>query len=165
MSMEYRVRNVETDDGPAVVEIFDYFVESSFAAYPEGKVGPDFFDKLRMLSSGYPFVVVETNEREVVGFAMLRPFYMIDSFKRSAELTYFLLPEHTGKKLGSRILRSFIEQARKMGIDTLLASISSLNEQSIRFHEKHGFAECGRFRRVGRKHGRDFDVVWMQLFI
>jgi L-amino acid N-acyltransferase YncA len=24
-------------------------------------------------------------------------------------------------------------------------------------------SECGRFRRVGTKHGRDFDMVWMQL--
>ena len=23
--------------------------------------------------------------------------------------------------------------------------------------------ECGRFRRVGRKRGQDFDMVWMQL--
>jgi len=43
------------------------------------------------------------------------------------------------------------------------AHISSLNEGSIRFHLRHGFTECGRFRRVGRKRGQDFDMVWMQL--
>jgi len=50
-----------------------------------------------------------------------------------------------------------------MGIDTFLAHISSLNEGSIRFHLRHGFTECGRFRCVGTKRGQDFDMVWMQL--
>jgi phosphinothricin acetyltransferase len=50
-----------------------------------------------------------------------------------------------------------------MGVDTFLAHISSLNEGSIRFHLRHGFTECGRFRCVGRKRGHDFDMVWMQL--
>jgi L-amino acid N-acyltransferase YncA len=48
-------------------------------------------------------------------------------------------------------------------VDTILASISSRNDGSIRFHKKNGFRECGRFRRVGRKFGQDFDIVWMQL--
>ena len=41
---------------------------------------------------------------------------------------------------------SYLETAGKtQQISTILASISSLNERSIRFHEKHGFTECGRF--------------------
>jgi len=32
----------------------------------------------------------------------------------------------------------------------------------IEFHLKNGFRECGRFMKVGRKFGEDFDVVWMQ---
>jgi phosphinothricin acetyltransferase len=43
-----------------------------------------------------------------------------------------------------------------------MAHISSLNEGSIRFHAARGFCECGRFRNIGIKHGRPFDMVWMQ---
>ena len=60
------------------------------------------------------------------------------------------------------MLPSFIDAARAMGVDNLLASVSSLNEQSLRFHRKAGFECCGRFVQVGRKAGRDFDVVWLQ---
>ncbi len=49
-----------------------------------------------------------------------------------------------------------------MGVDSILAGMSSLNEAGLAFHARHGFAECGRFRGIGRKRGRDFDVVWMQ---
>ena len=55
--------------------------------------------------------------------------------------------------------------AKKQGIATILASISSLNEGSIRFHERHGFVECGRFLKVAEKKGMVFDTVWMQKFI
>lgn len=47
-------------------------------------------------------------------------------------------------------------------MDNLLASISSRNEQSLAFHRKRGFVECGRLRDVGVKFGKSFDVVWMQ---
>lgn len=56
----------------------------------------------------------------------------------------------------------FTQQAQRMGADTLLACISSLNLASIRFHQKQGFKECGRLARIGRKFEQDFDVVWMQ---
>jgi L-amino acid N-acyltransferase YncA len=63
------------------------------------------------------------------------------------------------------MLNTLISDARKMKIKTVLASISSLNEESIHFHKKHGFLECGRFGSIGRKHGKSFDVVWMQKFV
>jgi len=55
--------------------------------------------------------------------------------------------------------------ARAAGVETLLANISSLNEVSLNFHLKHGFKECGRFQRIGKKFDRDFDVIWMQKFL
>jgi phosphinothricin acetyltransferase len=49
-----------------------------------------------------------------------------------------------------------------MGIVTVLASISSLNQSSLAFHKKNGFVECGRFVGIGRKMGTGFNVFWMQ---
>ncbi len=57
------------------------------------------------------------------------------------------------------------DEGKQQGITTILASISSLNEASIRFHANHGFTECGRFKGIGRKRGVVFDTVWMQKFI
>jgi phosphinothricin acetyltransferase len=55
--------------------------------------------------------------------------------------------------------------AGEKGITSILAGISSLNSASIAFHKKQGFQECGRFLKIGRKWGQDFDVVWMQKMI
>ena len=109
-----------------------------------------------------PTVTIKTNKGEVIGFGFLHPYSPIPTFKRVAEIVYFIRPEYTGKGVGSAILEHLIQEAKKLNIDSILAHISSLNEKSINFHAKHGFVECGRFRRIGRKFSKDFDVVWMQ---
>ena len=163
--MAYSYRPVETADGPAIIDIFNYFVANSFAAYAETAVGSAFFDRFRAACAGYPFEVITTSAGEVIGFGCLHPFHIADTFRQTAELTYFILPEHTGSGLGTNMLNRFMDKAREMGIVTLLASISSENRQSIQFHKKHGFIECGRFKRVGLKQGTEFDMVWMQKFL
>ncbi len=160
--MNYELDGLAEGDRTAVVAIFNHFVERSFAAYPDEPVGGEFFDRVLDLSKGYPAVSVKTEAGEVVGFGFLRAFHLAATFRRTAEIVYFLLPEHTRRGLGSRMLSRFIEKARQLGIDNLLAEVSSLNEQSLRFHEAAGFERCGAFRAVGRKFGRDFDVVWFQ---
>jgi phosphinothricin acetyltransferase len=49
-----------------------------------------------------------------------------------------------------------------MGIKHIIADISSENQQSLRFHAKHGFEMCGSLKNVGNKFNRNFDVIYMQ---
>jgi len=84
------------------------------------------------------------------------------AFSRASDISYFILPKWVGKGISRSILEHLIEELKAMGITTILASISSLNEGSLAFHQKNGFQECGRFKDVGVKKGRFFDVIWMQ---
>jgi L-amino acid N-acyltransferase YncA len=161
--MTYSFEELSDQHRSAVIDIFNYYVTNSFAAYPESPVGYDVFDRFLEMAQGYPAVVVKDDTGTVVGFAFLHPYRSGSTFRRTAEFTAFILPEHTGQGLGTQILERFVEQARAQGIATLLANISSRNAPSLRFHRERGFRECGRFRRVGRKFDADFDVVWMQL--
>ena len=162
--MDYRFTPMSNEHGPAVTAILNQHIASGFAAYPSQPLGPEFWTYLRRLAAGYPAYVVEL-EGQVVGYGMLRPHLPPDTMARTAEVSYFLRPEHTGRGLGSRLLERLIEGGRRMGVDNLLANVSSLNPGSLRFHQRHGFREVGCFERVGRKWGRDFDVIWLQRFI
>lgn len=110
---------------------------------------------------GYPAYVVK-HQAEVVDFGALKPYLMPDTLARTAEVSYFILPGHTGQGLGARLLDTLIGEARARGVDNLLANVSSLNEGSLRFHERHGFVQVGRFPKVGRKWDQDFDLIWLQ---
>ncbi len=160
--MDYSLEAMTADHRKSVIDIYNHYIEKSWAAYPDEPVRYALFDRFLDMTRGYPSLVVRTDSGEVVGFAFLRAFLPTSTFRRTAEITYFILPEHTRRGLGKKILDRFEEDAQKAGVDNLLASISSRNGFSLDFHRKHGFVECGRFRDVGRKFGEDFDVVWMQ---
>ncbi|MCP4599589.1 MAG: N-acetyltransferase [Proteobacteria bacterium] len=161
--MAYKFVKMANQHRTAVIDIFNHYITNSFAAYPGESVGYEFFDHFLDMARGYPAVVIENDTETIVGFAFLHAYRPGTTFRRSAEITYFILPDHTGKGIGVTVLEQFKRAAKEQGIDTLLANISSRNEASLRFHKKNGFDECGRFRRIGKKFGEDFDIVWMQL--
>lgn len=160
--MEYSIHPISDEDGKAVLDIFNHYIENSFAAYPDKKFPYQAMDTLLGCSNGLPAGTIKNRQGRVAGFGMLRLYNPLPAFSKTAEVTYFLHPDFTGKGLGSMLLADLETRAKAGGIRTLLANISSLNPGSIDFHRKNGFTECGRFLRIGEKKDRTFDVVWMQ---
>jgi L-amino acid N-acyltransferase YncA len=164
--MNHRIRHAADKDRDELTDIFNHYIQKSHAAFFEKRVQPGFFKKLQEIVYGNAFYVIENEDsRQVIGFGLLKQYHPSEVFSGVAEIGYFLKPEFTRRGLGTLMLQTLVADARKMKIKTLLASISSLNEESIHFHIKHGFFECGRFKDIGQKHGKSFDVVWMQKFI
>ncbi len=144
-----------------VIDIFNHYIEHSYAAFLDRKVPYDFYDKLIAGMKGYPSAAVIAGG-ETAGFCFLRAHNPLPAFAGAADITYFIAPGLTRRGLGSAALEYLIGAARPGGINSIMASVSSLNTVSSGFHIKHGFTECGRFIGIGRKFGREFDVVWFQ---
>lgn len=163
--MEYKLRLYHTGDKAQLIEIFNYFVEHSFAAFNIARVPGDYLDFL-FDANPYPvYTVVMLPDNFPVGFGLIHPHHRAESMAGTAELTYFILPGYTRQGLGQQLLKRLFQDARNHKLKSLLACISSLNKESIVFHLKHGFKECGRFREAGEKFNRHFDLVWMQRFV
>lgn len=160
--MSYSFKPIAPDDRVAIIDIFNYFIENSFAAYSEKKIPYEYFNRFLMVIGDNPAITIRDDRDKTVGFAFMHAYHPADSMHHTAELTYFILPGHTGRGLGKLMLDYLTEQARERGIRIFLGQISSLNEQSLNFHKKSGFREVGRFPKIGCKNGRDFDVVWVQ---
>ncbi len=158
----YSIVEMAAEHSAAVVDIFNYYIENEFSAGFEKPFSVGFFLKLQEIAEGYPAFVACDKAGEVAGFALLHEFHPGSALLRTAEVTYFLHPEQRGKGLGKLFLDRLVAGGLAMGIDNLVASISSLNSGSIAFHLKHGFVERGRLLAVGRKFGKDFDVIYMQ---
>lgn len=149
--------------GIDVMNIFNYYVEHGFSAYPQTRLPKEFFGKFLEMTKGYPaFIIKDAKAREVIGFCLLRPYNPFPVFKKTSEISYFIKPGYTGKGIGYRALKHLEKEARKKGIRSLLASVSSKNERSLTFHKKNGFVTCGKFKEIGEKNGVTFDVIWMQ---
>lgn len=160
--MIYEIHPFSRRDGPGILEVFNHFVEHSFAAYPIHPAGDEFIALLEKLAGRYPVLTVKDSSNRVLGFGLLHAFHPADSFGHTAEIGYFLHPDAVGRGIGTALLDQLARGAHEKGIRTLLASVSSRNERSLAFHLKRGFVEVGRFRRVGEKFGEEFDVVYLQ---
>lgn len=146
-----------------VIDIFNYYIENSFAAYFENKLPYQFFNKFIELTKGYPaYVVLNEETKKVIGFCFLKPYSPLPVFKETAEITYFIEKNETGRGIGKKILKLLESEGKKIGIQYILASISSYNNESLIFHKNNGFSECGRLHNVGKKNKKKFDVVWME---
>jgi L-amino acid N-acyltransferase YncA len=159
--MAFHFEPLTETHGKAVMEIFNDYVKNSFSAYPEEALPETFFGQILSMTKGYPAYAILEGER-VIGFCFLRPYNPLTTFTECAEVSYFLDKMHTGQGIGTMALEKLENEASAMGIRSILASISSENTGSIRFHSDRGFTECGRFRKIGKKKKRYFDVVWMQ---
>ena len=168
-SKNYLIREATTEDVSEMLEVFNYYVENNFAAYIETPVGPEFFqvvqsEKEQDENKHFPFYVIE-EKGKIVGIGALRPYFPFQNFRHTGVVSYFILPGHTRKGLGSRMLDKLCTEASGKKMKSLLANVSSKNEASLKFHQKHGFIECGKFREVGTKFGKYFDIVWLQKFL
>lgn len=160
--MQVRLFPSSPDDREGMLAIFNHYVEHTFATYTETPVSLERFNDLMVFSPGWPAVTARDDDGAVLGFGLLRPYSTIPTFSRTAELTCFIAPGFTGMGIGAAILGELEARARDFGIGTIVATVSSLNDGSIRFHAAHGFAECGRLRGIGARQGFAFDVVFMQ---
>jgi phosphinothricin acetyltransferase len=168
-SENYIIREAKNQDISGMLGVFNYYIESSFAAYIETPVGPEFFQaipsgKEQSEKEHFPFYVIE-EKGKIIGIGALRPYFPFPNFRRTGVVSYFILPGHTRRGLGSRMLEKLCTEAREKKMKSLLANLSSKNEASLNFHIKHGFIECGRFREVGTKFENYFDIIWLQKFL
>lgn len=163
--MKYTIRNMQETDASSIMSIYNYYTENDFAAYFEQPLPIQSFRLFQEMSKNYPAFVACDENQEVIGFAFLHAYHSAPTFQRTAEVTYFIHPQHTCKGLGKSMLDKLITGAIKIGVDNIIASISSQNMGSLAFHKKYGFCECGRLPSIGKKFGQNFDVVYMQLAI
>lgn len=147
----------------AVMEIFNYYIATGTAAFPNSSLPEQAYPLLMKKSEGYPaYAIIDTDTYGIVGFCFLSPYNPLPTFKATAAVTYFISKDYTGRGLGGTCLKKCEEDAADMGITNLIAEISSENVRSIAFHKKHGFQIVGELKGIGAKLKCSFGVVYMQ---
>jgi L-amino acid N-acyltransferase YncA len=155
MSEEHRI---------PIMDIYNYYIENSFSAYPDKAFNYDFYNRFIENTKGYPAYAIKVEEK-VVGFCYLSAYNPLSSFRETAQITYFISADYKGKGIGKIALKKLEEEAKRIDIKIILAHISSINHESIAFHLRNGFKECGKFEKIIKKRNENFDIIWMQKYI
>ncbi len=159
--MEYTFEPLSPVHQGGVMEIYNYYIEQTTAAYREQAAEKEYYQNFLDTAETHPGYAVRYEGDRIIGFCLLKPHIALSTFSETADIMYFLHHEYTGRGIGASALGILEEAGKKIGIRKLTASICSENEQSITFHLKHGFTEYGRFPDIGKKFGRYFSIVWM----
>jgi phosphinothricin acetyltransferase len=98
----------------------------------------------------------------VTGWAALSPFSSREVYKGVAELSIYVSTIFRGKKTGSALMEKIIASYELNGIWTLVSSVFSENEATLRLHEKFGFRVIGRRERIARLDGNWRDTILLE---
>jgi phosphinothricin acetyltransferase len=113
------------------------------------------------LDQGFPWLVATDGDR-VLGYAYAGLHRERAAYAWSAETSVYLAADAQGKGLGTQLMTALLELLTLQGYAQVFAGLTLPNAASLRLHEKLGFQPCGRYRRVGFKHGQWHDTWWGQ---
>ncbi len=164
-STEPVIRKATTEDLPAMVEIYNYYIQNSVVTFDMDAMAlVDWAEKFRWINElGLPFIVAQSPNGQIIGFAYVAPWRQKAAFKRTVEDSIYLRPAAIGKRVGTKLLGELLEQAKAAGVKEVVAVISDKGaESSIALHERFGFKHQGHLGKVGFKFGRWLGTVLMQ---
>ena len=167
--MEWQIRDAAPDDAAALAEIYGPYVTDTAITFEYEAPTPAAFQaRMQSLLGRYPYLVAE-QAGQALGYAYAGPFHPRAAYAWAAEVAIYLRRDCRGRGLGRALYARLEEQCRAMGLQNLYACIAApaapdpyLDDRSVQFHSRRGYALCGRFRRCGYKFGRWYDMVWME---
>ncbi len=164
-AFSYTLREATTEDLPSVLALYRHYVRNSVVTFDEKpptlRAFRAQFEHTQKL--GYPFVVAQSQNGDILGYARVQLFRDKAAFRHTVESTIYLGPASTGRGLGRALLTELIDRCEAAGIREMIAVIADSGaEASLALHEKLGFTETGRMGKVGYKFGRWIGIVMMQ---
>lgn len=153
---------LKTEDLPAILEIYNWYVLNSTATFHTAPVSPDEFSAMIPVGhTRYPSFLI-LSRGAIAGYCYITWFKKRQAYDRTAEVTIYLKPVFHRQGLGKKALVFLEQKARKSGIAILLGVITGNNEGSISLFEGMGYEKCAHYRRVGEKFNQILDVVSYQ---
>ena len=119
--MHISFRKMAATDRESVIDLFNYYVENSFAAFPEMTVPYDLFNTLFSPSRTDLQLVACNGAEALIGFGMLHPYKPFSSFAKTAEIVCFIAPDNTRRGVGASLYGNLMDSAKTHGITTILA--------------------------------------------
>ena len=162
---ELQIREATEDDLIQIIEIYNYYVRNSVVTFDlEPMPIQEWRDKFNWIKGlGLPFIVAISPGGQTLGFAYVAPWRQKAAYKRTVENSIYLRPAATGKRVGTKLLKSLIELSKTAGMKEIVAVISDKGaESSIALHASFGFKHQGHLGKVGFKFGRWLGTVLMQ---
>ena len=157
--------SVTEDDLPAILEIYNHYVLNSTATFHEHLLNLDEMRQMLFFNDPRYGAFLIKQAEDVCGYCILARFHEREAYRGTTTVTVYLNPAWLGQGIGRAALDFLEQEALKREFHVLMAIICAENTASIKLFQRAGYEQCGYFRQVGRKFGRQLDVVYYQKLI
>ena len=124
------IRMAALSDAQRFAEIYNPYIETTMVTFEEEPLSREQFEKrMEGIMEQYPWIVYE-EEGRVLGYAYLSAFNPRSAYDWTADLAIYVDMQEKGKGIGSKLMRTIIELAKKDDyLIKLIAEVSPDNLQ------------------------------------
>ena len=160
-----RIRPAIEEDSEAIAEIYNQGIEDRIATFETEERTAD--ERRRWLSQhdGRHPVLVAEEGGEVAAWVSLSAYSQRPCYGGVGEFSIYVRRDLRGKGLGTKLIKSMIEEADSLGYWKITSRIFTFNEASRRLCSKMGFREVGILEKHGKLDGEWIDVVEVERLI
>ena len=158
------IRSAAAQDCEAIAHIYNHYVAHTIVTFEEQPVSVDDMTRRvdEVLAAELPWLVAEEDGR-VVGYAYAGRWKARSGYRFAVEISVYLDPAATGRRLGTALYEALFSLLRKQRIHAVIGGIALENPASVALHEKFGMRKIAHFREVGFKFDRWIDVAYWEL--
>jgi phosphinothricin acetyltransferase len=161
---ELLVRPAVVGDVPAMMAIYNHYVETSPATFDTVPVSLE--NRLAWFehyAERGPFrLLVAEQAGKVGGYAGSGRFREKPAYATSVEMTVYVHPEARGQGIGAQMYERLFALLADQPIHRAYAGVTLPNPVSIALHRRFGFRDVGIYDEVGFKLGQYWSVQWLE---
>lgn len=159
------IRDVTVADIPSLLAVYQHYVLNTAITFEyEVPSLEEFTLRVKKISSRYPYLVAEENEK-IVGYAYASKFKERAAYDWAVETSIYIDESKKNKGIGKLLYQTLEEKLKVQNVTNLCACISYPNPGSICFHESFGYKTVAHFHQCGYKFHSWYDMIWMEKFI
>ena len=163
------IRLARPEDAGRIAEIYRPYVENTAVSFEyEAPDEREMRSRIERTLRVYPWLAAELDGR-IAGYAYAGRFAPRKAYDFCAEASVYVDASLRRAGVGRALYAALEDILGRMNVLKLYACIAVsgdgdeyLTPDSVRFHERMGYAEVCRFDRCGFKFGRWYGTAWME---
>ena len=157
------IRDFKEGDEIQIADIYNHYVLNTHHTFETETIkAQEMLSRILEIKQNYPFIVFE-KDGQILAYAYASRWKQRQAYDHTVESSIYVHPDQHGKRIGSILYSSLLNELKQGDIHSVLAGISLPNDISIYLHEKLGFKKQGVLEEVGYKFDKWIDVAYWNL--
>lgn len=163
---KFFIRIASLSDIEQITEIYNQGIQDRIATLEANiKSVEEMIEWLKNRSSRHKVLILEDNEKKIMGWASLNVFNARECYQGVADLSIYIRREVRGIGLGKHLLLSLIRVAKEAGFYKMVLTTLAVNRTGHKLYYSLGFTKVGTYVKQGMLDGKWVDIHVMEKFL